>query len=434
MPVTITPLAAPTANPAAQTAVLSVNAGSSSLKFAVYPCNPTALTAGADLSSLDVIGSAGLSGLAEGLEPGGQAVIAIKLPGGKSVKRALSVAADESPFAAALRAVTQAVQQEGGMQLLAVAHRIVHGGDRYTSSVVITAEVLAYLESLNPLAPLHQPHNVAGVKAFMLACPHLPQVACFDTAFHATTSPIEQHFGLPESFYAEGVRRYGFHGLSYRYVSEQLATITPAAKQRMLLAHLGNGASLCAVRDGGSVATTMGFSALEGLMMGTRSGSIDPGVLLHLLRQGWDGARIEKLLYKQSGLLGVSGISADMRTLRASSEPGAARAIALFTHRVVRECGALTALLGGMDLIGFTGGIGEHDTALRADVCAALAFLGIRLDPAANLAADGNSIVPIHAADSRVEIWVVPTDEGRIAARDALALRAATAAAPALTR
>jgi acetate kinase len=420
--------ASATTNPTTQTAVLSVNAGSSSLKFAVYPCNAAAMASNTDLSGLDVIGSAGLSGLAEGLEPGGNAVIAIKLPAGKSVKRALTVGADESPFGAALRAVTQAVQQDGGMQLLAVAHRIVHGGDRYASSVVITDEVLAYLESLNPLAPLHQPHNVAGVKAFMLACPDLPQVACFDTAFHATTSPIEQHFGLPESFYAEGVRRYGFHGLSYRYVSEQLATITPAARQRMLLAHLGNGASLCAVRDGRSVATTMGFSALEGLMMGTRSGSIDPGVLLHLLRQGWDGDRIEKLLYKQSGLLGVSGISADMRTLRASSESGAERAIALFTHRVLRECGALTALLGGIDLIGFTGGIGEHDTALRADVCEALAFLGIRLDPAANLAADGNSIVPIHAADSRVEIWVVPTDEGRIAARDALALRAAAPA------
>jgi acetate kinase len=423
MTVTTAKPAITAADPATASAVLSVNAGSSSLKFAVYPCNPAALTASADLSGLDVIGSAGLSGLAEGLEPGGQAVMAIKLPGGLSVKRALEVGADESPFAAALSAVTAAVQQEGGMQLLAVAHRIVHGGDRYASSVVITADVLAYLESLNPLAPLHQPHNVAGVKAFMRACPDLPQVACFDTAFHATTDSIEQHFGLPESFYAEGIRRYGFHGLSYRYVSEQLTTVTPAARQRVLLAHLGNGASLCAMREGRSVATTMGFSALEGLMMGTRSGSIDPGVLLHLLRQGWDGERIEKLLYKQSGLLGVSGISADMRTLRASSEPGAERAIALFTHRVVRECGALTAVLGGVDLIGFTGGIGEHDTALRAGVCAALAFLGVRLDPAANLAADGNSTRPIHAADSRVEIWVVPTDEGRIAARDALALR-----------
>jgi acetate kinase len=205
-----------------------------------------------------------------------------------------------------------------------------------------------------------------------------------------------------------------------------LAQATPRAAGRLLLAHLGNGASLCAVQGGRSIATTMGFSVLDGLMMGTRSGALDPGVLLHLLREGWTAAAIETLLYQQSGLLGVSGVSADMRTLRAAAaagtEPGAARAIALFTHRLVRECGALAACLGGVDVIGFTGGIGEHDVALRADACAALAHLGVQIDAAANLAADGRATRPIHAPGSAVEVWVVPTDEGRVAARDALPL------------
>jgi acetate kinase len=400
-----------------QDAVLSVNAGSSSLKFAVYPC---------DLAG---VGSAGLSGVAEGLEPGGQPVISIKVPGQATRKSALDLRPGESPFDAGLRAIIDAVQHDGGgVRLLAVAHRIVHGGARFASSVFITDEVLAFLDSLAPLAPLHQPHNLAGVRAFRRACPDLPQIACFDTAFHSTTLAVEQHFALPQAFHDEGVRRYGFHGLSYRYVSELLAATTPAAVHgRLLLAHLGNGASLCAVHEGRSVATTMGFSALDGLMMGTRCGSLDAGVLLHLLRQGWDGPRIEKLLYKQSGLLGVSGLSADMRTLRASTEPAARCAIDLFTHRVVRDCGAMTAVLGGIDLIGFTGGIGEHDVRLRADVCAALSYLGIRIDPVANQAADGNSVAALHTSDSSVEIWVVPTDEGRVAARDAMALRDLTA-------
>jgi acetate kinase len=396
-------------------AVLSVNAGSSSLKFAVYPV-------AADGSASASVEVAGLSGLAEGLEPGGQPSLSIKSPDGASVKQALQPRADESAFDAALRAVIAAVEHEGGARLIAVAHRVVHGGSHYAASVLIDDAVLAILDSLCPLAPLHQPHNLAGVRAFRRACPGLPQVACFDTAFHATTPEVEQRFALPESFNAAGVRRYGFHGLSYQYVSGVLAETTPRAHGRMLLAHLGNGASLCAVRDGRSQATTMGFSALDGLMMGTRCGSIDPGVLLHLLREGWDGAAIEKLLYKQSGMLGVSGLSADMRTLRASLDPAAQRAIALFTYRVVRECGALAACLGGLDVLGFTGGIGEHDVALRAEVGAALGFLGVQIDAATNRGADGSSVAAIHTADSAVQVWVVPTDEGRVAARDALAL------------
>jgi acetate kinase len=390
--------------------VLSVNAGSSSLKFAAYPCS------GADVAE------AVLSGVAEGLEPSGTPVLAVQSSHGGGSRRTLDRHPDETAFAAALRAVIAAVEAQGGLALRAVAHRIVHGGSRYARSVLIDDEVAAYLESLGPLAPLHQPHNLAGVRAFRAACPGVPQVACFDTAFHATTPEVEQRFALPDVFHVRGIRRYGFHGLSYRYVSDVLAATTPRARGRLLLAHLGNGASLCAVREGRSVATTMGFSALDGLMMGTRSGTVDAGVLLHLLREGWDGPAIEHLLYKQSGLLGVSGLSADMRTLRASADPAARRAIELYTYRVVRECGALAACLGGVDAIGFTGGIGEHDAALRAEVCATLGFLGVRLDPEANQAADGAAVAPLHARDSAVELWVVPTDEGRVAARDALAL------------
>lgn len=393
-------------------AVLSVNAGSSSLKFAVYPV-------------LDGdVGGAGLSGHAEGLEPGGQPVIRIQSPGRAATTTTLAPAPGESPFESALRALVAAVETDAGAQLLAVAHRVVHGGSRLAASVCVDDDMLVYLESLNPLAPLHQPHNVAGLKAFRHACPQLPQVACFDTAFHATTPEVEQRFALPQAYHRQGVRRYGFHGLSYRFVSDRLARATPRAEGRMLLAHLGNGASLCAVREGRSIATTMGFSALDGLMMGTRSGAIDAGVLLHLLRQGMDAEALERLLYKESGLLGVSGLSADMRTLRASAEPDAATAIQLFTYRVVRECGALAACLGGLDVLGFTGGIGEHDAVLRADVGAALAYLGVHVDADANRAADGSEVVAIHAADSAVQVWVVPTDEGRVAARDALALLA----------
>jgi acetate kinase len=412
---------APRLGQAAAPAVLGINAGSSSLKFAVYPC------AG------QCVGSARLSGLVEGLEPGGTPVIGIRAAGAAAASHAVVLREGQSPFDAALDAVIAAVAGQGAWQLIAVAHRVVHGGSRLSRSVCVDEEMLAYLDSLNPLAPLHQPHNLAGLRAFRRACPDLPQVACFDTAFHATAPAVEQRFALPESFYAQGVRRYGFHGLSYRYVSGVLAAATAQAQGRMLLAHLGNGASLCAVRNGHSVATTMGFSALDGLMMGTRSGSIDAGVLLHLMRQGLGADAIEKLLYKQSGLLGVSGLSADMRSLRASSAASAARAIELFTYRVVRESGALAACLGGLDLLGFTGGIGEHDATLRAEVCAGLGFLGLRLNEAANCAADGGSPAAIHAADSAVEIWVVPTDEGRVAAGDALELvrpRAEVSAAP----
>jgi acetate kinase len=253
------------------------------------------------------------------------------------------------------------------------------------------------------------------------AFPDLPQIACFDTAFHVDAPALHQRFALPRALHDQGVRRYGFHGLSYQYILQSLQRHSTRANQRLLLAHLGNGASLCAVREGRSLATTMGFSALDGLMMGTRSGTLDPGVVLFLLEQGWDHHRLERLLYKESGLLGVSGISADVRRLRQSAEPAAQEALTLFTHRVVREAGAMAACLQGLDVLAFSGGIGEHDAVLRAEVCEALAWMGVKLDPDRNRAARGDAIVPVQAQDSGIEVWVIPTDEGRVAAQQALA-------------
>lgn len=389
--------------------VLAVNAGSSTLKFALYPVHD------------GMADAAVASGQIDGLSSPAPLPFVLDLPDG--TRRRLELPREAAdPFDDALAALQRHLPElmPAGRQLAAVAHRIVHGGSTHVESVSLDAAVLAELAQLNDLAPLHQPHNLHGVRAFMTAFAGLPQIGCFDTAFHATMPPVEQQLPLPAELSAQGLRRYGFHGLSYRYLVQRLQQLAPElAGQRLLLAHLGSGASLCATSGGRSVATTMGFSAVDGLMMGTRTGALDPGVLLHLLRHGWDQARLEKLLYRESGLKGVSGLSADMRTLRASPEPAAQRAIELFTHRVRRESGALIACLGGLDGLAFTGGIGEHDVQLRADVCAGMAYLGVRLDPAANLRATGPDALPIHAADSRVPIWVIPTDEGRVAAQDA---------------
>lgn len=395
-------------------AVLAVNAGSSSLKFALYP-----------IETPGSVGLARLSGQVDGLQPGGRPCLQWR--SGPAAERRDLTSLDGDAFSAALTAVHQVLQAAGGeLRPVAVAHRIVHGGDRYAESVWLDAAALDYLATLSPLAPLHQPHNLAGVAAVQRALPQLPAVGCFDTAFHAQLPEVERLFALPRALTAQGIRRYGFHGLSYRYLTDRLLERTPRARGgRMLLAHLGNGASLCAVEGGRSVATTMGFSAVDGLMMGTRCGALDPGVLLHLLRQGWDADRLERLVNKESGLLGVSGLSADMRTLRTADSAEAREAIALFTHRVVREAGALVASMGGLDVLAFTGGIGEHDARLRADVVRALKHLGLRIDPEENAAATGDSIAAIHDEDSWAEIWVVPTDEGRVAAADAARLLAA---------
>lgn len=390
-------------------AILAVNAGSSSLKFSVYPV----------LDSL--VQPSVLSGNIQGLEPQGSPEIGWKYQGQSSCKPIATNGVDL--FQAALLALRDLLQGLNDLpQLEAIAHRVVHGGQTYTNSLIVTPQVLTALAKLNSLAPLHQPHNLAGIEAFQKAFPNLPQVACFDTAFHVTVPAEERQFALPQALTQQGIQRYGFHGLSYQYIMGCLQEQSPRANGKVLMAHLGNGASLCMAQDGASRATTMGFSALDGLMMGTRSGSMDAGVLLYLLEQSWSHDQIQNLLYKQSGLLGVSGISADMRKLRMDHSPQATWAIDLFTHRIVRECGALIACSQGLDVLAFSGGIGEHDTLLRAKVCEQLTWLGVQIDESQNQLACGDTIMPIHGVDSAVEVWVIPTDEGRVAAREAVAV------------
>jgi len=391
--------------------ILAVNAGSSSLKFALYPVQA------------HTVSEAEMTGCIEGLEPAGQPRITWCMQGQTKICETVQVVAGTEAFDAALATLKQLLlTQFAHVPLQAVAHRVVHGGALYPTSVRVTPEVLTQLATLNSLAPLHQPHNLAGVRAFTESFPEVAQVACFDTAFHRTLSPLETTFAIDRQLTASGVRRFGFHGLSYQFVSQVLQDVSPRSAGRTLMAHLGNGASVCATTEHQSRATTMGFSALDGLMMGSRSGALDPGVLLYLMEQGWSHDAIQKLLYKQSGLLGVSGESADMRTLRASGSPAAKLAIDLFTHRVVREVGALTACVGGLDVLAFTGGIGEHDRVLRQQVCEALGYLGVSVDAPRNLAASGDAVHAIHAEGSTVEVWVIPTDEGRVAAQEALAL------------
>lgn len=390
-------------------AILAVNAGSSSLKFSLHPM------LGGEVQPHV------LSGCIEGLEPGGQSELSWSFAGQRH--REPVTGSGEAPFEQALTRLSRLLTSlDGAPPIVAVSHRVVHGGRTFRRSVLVDDAVLERLARLNSLAPLHQPHNLAGIRLFRQAFPTLPQVACFDTAFHASLSDVASAFALPPSLADQGVRRYGFHGLSYQYIMGTLLEHSPRARGRVLMAHLGNGASLCAARGGRSVATTMGFSALDGLMMGTRSGTLDAGVLLYLMELGWDHDRIQKLLYKQSGLLGVSGISADMRRLRADGSAAARRAIAQFTYRVVRESGAMVACLQGLDVLAFSGGIGENDAELRQDVCERLGWLGVRIDTGRNAAASGDAAHAIHAPDSTAEVWVVPTDEGRVAAREAARL------------
>jgi acetate kinase len=301
-----------------------------------------------------------------------------------------------------------------------VGHRVVHGGMEFAGPVLVQPAVMASLEALCPLAPLHQPHNLAPIRVAAQLRPELPQVACFDTAFHRAQPNIAQSFALPRALTEAGIRRYGFHGLSYEFIADQLAVLDPAlTEQRVIVAHLGNGASLCAMQRGRSVASTMGFTAVDGLMMGTRSGAIDPGVLIHLMdTRGMDARALESLLYRNSGLLGVSGISSDMRTLRGSDDPRAAEAIALFVYRIVREIGSMAAALGGLDALIFTGGIGENDAATRAGVSAGCAWLGLALDEGRNRAGQRR----ISKDQSAVSAWVVPTDEEAMIARHTAAV------------
>ena len=298
--------------------------------------------------------------------------------------------------------------------LVAAGHRVVHGGEAHVAPVRVTPEVLAELKASISLDPLHLPHNLAPIDALAAARPGLAQVACFDTAFHHTLPPEARRFGLPRALEAAGLRRYGFHGLSYEFIADELARQAPRLRQgRVLVAHLGSGASLCALKGGRSIATTMGFSTLDGLLMATRCGSLDPGVVLYLGRRGHGFAEIEDMLYRRSGLLGVSGLSGDIRELLASDQDHAREAVALFIYRIATEAGAMVSALEGLDGLVFTAGIGEHAPAVRAAICARLAWLGLRLDDAANRA--GASC--ISTPDSGIEVRVIATDEEAMIAR-----------------
>jgi acetate kinase len=379
-----------------QDCIAVINAGSSSIKFAAY--------AEEQLLFRGQVESIGIAPALTLKDASGAVLTERKLP------------AEGFDHAAATNEIVRTVSERlDGRRVGAVGHRVVHGGMHYAAPLRIDADAVAALEKLVPLAPLHQPHNLAPIRAIMAVAPQMPQVACFDTAFHRSQSRLAQSFALPRALTEEGVRRYGFHGLSYEYVAGEFQRIAPKpARGRVIVAHLGNGASLCAIRDGRSVASTMGFTALDGLMMGTRCGALDAGVILYLMDEhGLDTRAVEALLYKQSGLLGVSGISSDMRVLRASAAPEAAEAIALFVHRIQREIGSLAAALGGLDALVFTAGIGENDAATRGEVAAGCGWLGLMLDPERDAAGSGR----ISTDDSTVEAWVIPTNEELMIAR-----------------
>lgn len=392
-------------------AILVINSGSSSVKFALYPVvdghvQPTTFV-----------------GCIEGLEPGGHPSVTWHDASQHRHAQDLLCPTGSQPFECALIWLQSTLATLPNCPTLdGIAHRVVHGGAKFQSSVVVTPDILNTLESFNALAPLHQPHNLAGIRHFSRVFPDVTQIACFDTVFHRTIPEINYRFPLPASLAQQGVRRYGFHGLSYQYIMGALQRHSNRANERTIMAHLGNGASLCAALNGESQASTMGFSTLDGLMMGTRSGSLDAGVLLYLLEQGWDHQQIEDLLYRQSGLLGVSGVSADMRRLRADDSANARLAIDMFINGVVRETGAMVASLGGLDVLAFSGGIGERDVLARLAICQKLEWLGLRIDPMLNEQATGQDIQPIHAQDSEVEIWAIPTDEGLVGAQEAATL------------
>ena len=392
-----------------------INAGSSSIKFAVF--------------DVDQDQSLRFRGQIENIGVGPR--MKVESPDGATLVEN-EWGAKELNHRSATKIILQtSIAALGGEAVEGIGHRVVHGGSKFTAPTPITKEVLASLHSLSPLAPLHQPHNLAPIEAILAEAPHIPQVACFDTAFHQTQPHLAQAFALPRAITDTGVRRYGFHGLSYEYVSGKLRDVAPEfADKRIIIAHLGNGASLCAIHRGRSVATTMGFTAVEGLMMGTRCGSIDPGVLIYLMDEHkMDARALESLVYKKSGLLGVSGITSDMRTLRASDDPRAREAIDLFIYRIVREIGSLSAALGGLDGIVFTGGIGQRDAKTRAEVIAGCAWLGAILDEGENQRAKER----IDAASSKLPVWVLPTDEERVIARHTADLIGTASASEAAT-
>jgi acetate kinase len=382
-------------------AILTLNAGSSSIKFSVFLENG---------KSLDHL----LGGQLEGLYTSPRfksSDAAGRLISEKQWAEGLALGHD-----GAITYLTGFLREQlEGHALAAVGHRVVHGGIDYAVPVRLDAGIVTDLERLIPLAPLHQPHNLKPIRLLLANRPDLPQVACFDTAFHRAQPAVAQAFALPARITERGVRRYGFHGLSYEYIASVLPNYdTRAAQGRTVVLHLGNGASMCAIQGGKSLASTMGFTAVDGLPMGTRSGSLDPGIVLYLLDEmKMDARTIEKLLYQQSGLLGVSGISSDMRVLMGSSDPQAQFAVDLFVYRIGRELGSLAAALGGLDALVFTAGIGEHAAPIRERICRAAAWLGVELEPAANNAGGPR----ISTERSPVSAWVIPTNEERMIAR-----------------
>lgn len=355
--------------------LLVLNAGSSTLKFAVHEKDSAGSWQAADRGQVVGTGSAALGALLDRLRT-----------------------------------------SLDGARIRAVGHRVVHGGPRHTGPVVITPEVLAELRGLAVLAPLHQPHSLAAIDALAERLPGVPQVACFDTSFHRGLPPVAEVLPLPREIREAGLRRYGFHGISCDYIASVLPQVAPAvARGRVIIAHLGSGASLCALRDGRSIDTTFGFSPLDGLCMGTRPGNLDPGVILYLFQTlGLSPGQVEDLLYTRAGLLGISGLSSDMRDLLASREPAAQLAVDYFVYRAAREIGGLAAVLGGLDALVFTGGIGEHSAEIRARILAASAWLGIGLDAGANRAG-GPCLSP---PGSPVSAWVIPTNEELLIARE----------------
>lgn len=382
-------------------AILVLNAGSSSIKFSLFAAagRPTRQALLCD-GELEGIGHRIRFFADDGI-------------GRRLIEQHLAEGADHA--AALAHLLGWIAQQFAATRLAAVGHRVVHGGTRYAAPVRIDAAVVAELRRLIPLAPLHEPHHVAAIEAITKLHSGLPQIACFDTAFHQTQPDIARAFALPRALAEEGVRRYGFHGLSYEYIAGALPEhLGAAAEGRVVVAHLGAGASMCALRGRRSVATTMSFTALDGLMMGRRCGALDPGVILYLLQEkGMTADRVADLLYHDSGLLGVSGISDDMRDLLASDDKRAAEAIDLFVYRASRELGSLAAALGGLDALVFTAGIGEHAAPIRRRICEGAAWLGIDIDDRANDAGGPCITRP----QSRASAWVIPTDEDLVIAR-----------------
>jgi len=390
-------------------AILTLNAGSSSIKFALFARGATLPQQPELVGQIDGIGAVG----------GQPAHFKVKDAAGR-VLGDIDLDLDGpagSPHKAALAFLVDWLQRnQAGWRIAGVGHRVVHGAQKFSEPVVLDATMIDQLRGFIPLAPLHQPHNLAGIDAMTEALPEVPQVACFDTAFHRSQPEMAQLFALPRAITAQGVRRYGFHGLSYEYIAEVLPQrlAEGRANGRVIVAHLGNGASMCAMQGLRSVASTMGFTAVDGLMMGTRTGNLDPGVLLYLMDyQKMDAQALTRLLYKESGLLGVSGISQDMRVLLDSPAPEAREAVDLFCYRVVREIGSLAAALRGLDALVFTGGIGERGARVREQVCGPLGWLGVALDAAANAA---NSPI-ISMPESRIAVCVIPTNEEWIIAR-----------------